>query len=224
MKNTLILKSILVLVATAACAVTTAEQQKALTPETALQDLMEGNQRFVAGKPTVKDWKGDVQATVKGQHPKAVILSCIDSRVPVETVFDQGIGDVFVVREAGNIVGNQTLGSLEFSTKIAGAKLIVVLGHESCGAVKGAVGKVELGHLTEVLDQIQPAVQAVREKGIAGHSDAEIVDATVKENVAHSVAEIRKQSPILAELEKSGTIKIVGAYYSLKDGQVTLVK
>jgi len=223
MKASLLVKLSFVFLASAALAVTTAEQQKALTPDAVLQDLMAGNERFVAGKLTEKNWPAQVQAVEHGQNPKAAILACIDSRVPVETVFDQGIGDVFVARVAGNIIGNQTIGSLEFSTKVAGAKLVVVLGHESCGAVKGAMAQVKLGHLTEVLDQIQPAVASVHEHGTQGLSEAQVVDATVRANVLRSVAELRRQSTVLAEMEKKGEIRIVGAYYSLHDGKVTLL-
>jgi len=211
----------LLLAAASAAAVTTAERQRAPTPDAVLRELMEGNARFVAGKPTARDLPEEVRATAAGQHPKAVVLSCLDSRVPVEAVFDQGIGDVFVARVAGNVEGEQTLGSMEFAAKAAGAKLVLVLGHEGCGAVKGSIGRVKMGNLTGLLEEIRPAVdQAAKEP----HKDeAELLDLAIRANVERTVRDIRERSPILAELEKSGAIRIVGAYYSLKDGKVTLL-
>ncbi len=209
------------LLTAAASAVTTAERQKALTPDAVLRELMDGNARFVAGESIRKDWPAEVKAAAASQHPKAVILSCLDSRVPVEVVFDQGIGDIFVARVAGNVEGEQTLGSMEFATKVAGAKLILVLGHEACGAVKGSIARVKLGNLTGLLEEIRPAVdQAARQP----HRDeAELLDLAIRENVNRTVADIRSRSALLAELERQGAIRIVGAYYSLKDGKVTLV-
>lgn len=204
----------------------TADEQKAMTPDSVLEDLMAGNQRFVAGETTPLNIKENIEITNKGQYPKAVILSCIDSRVPVENVFDQGIGDIFVGRVAGNVENVDMLGSFEFATKLAGSKVVMVLGHEACGAVKGACDHAELGNLTELLDKIQPAVDAVKgdfPEDRQNSKNIDFVNKVVEENVRITVADIRKNSPILAEMEKAGEIKIVGAMYSLKTGEVTMV-
>ena len=203
----------------------TAEQQKALTPDAVLAELMEGNKRYVAGEVSDPNIKARVAAASTGQFPKAVILSCLDSRVPVELVFDQGIGDIFVGRVAGNIENKDQLGSMEFATKAAGSKLVMVLGHEACGAVKGACDGVGMGNLTDLLSKIQPAVKAVKgfEEGERNSKNAAFVAAVVEENVRQTVTDIRKRSEVLAQMEKDGDIKIVGAVYSLKDGSVTLL-
>lgn len=205
----------------------TAEQQKSYTPEKVLAELIAGNERFVAGQLTDLNIKASIAASSTGQYPKAVILSCLDSRVPVENVFDQGIGDVFVGRIAGNIETTELLGSFEFATKAAGAKLIMVLGHEACGAAKGACDHVEMGNLTALLNQIQPAVKAVEgefSEDKRNSKNPDYVNRVIEENVKITVADIRKNSPILAEMEKAGQIKIVGGIYSLKDGKVTLLE
>jgi carbonic anhydrase len=204
----------------------TAAQQKNLTPDSVLQDLMAGNKRYMEGKTTAPNITERIAATSTGQFPKAYILSCVDSRVPVELVFDQGIGDIFVGRVAGNVESVDQLGSAEFATKVAGAKVLMVLGHEACGAVKGACDGAELGNLTALLDQIEPAVKAV--KGFKDDQktskNKEFVEAVIEKNVKLTVADVRKNSPVLAEMEKAGDIKIVGALYSLHDGSVTLVE
>lgn len=202
-----------------------AAKQQALTPDGVLAELIEGNGRYVAGQPTAYDLKARIAKAAEGQYPKAYILSCVDSRVPVEQVFDQGIGDLFVGRVAGNIESAEQLGSIEFATKVAGAKLVLVLGHEACGAVKGACDHVEMGNLTGLLDQIEPAVKAVDgfDAGERNSKNKKFVDAVTERNVALTVADIRKRSEILAGLEKEGKIKIVGALYSMKDGKVTLL-
>jgi carbonic anhydrase len=203
-----------------------AEQQKAMTPDQVLADLMAGNKRFVAGELTDLDIKANIAATANGQNPSAVILSCLDSRVPVESVFDQGIGDIFVGRVAGNVENVDLLGSFEFATKVAGSKLVMVLGHEACGAVKGACDHAKLGNLTALLDKIQPAVKAVEgdfPEDQRNSKNADFVNKVIEKNVELTVADIRKDSPILAEMEKNGEIKIVGAVYSLKTGEVTLL-
>ena len=205
----------------------TAEEQKATTPDKVLADLMAGNKRYVEGKLTDLDIKANIAATSKSQFPSAVILSCLDSRVPVESVFDQGIGDIFVGRVAGNVENEDFLGSFEFATKLAGAKLIMVLGHEACGAVKGACDHAKMGNLTSLLAKIQPAVDAVKgdfKEEEQNSKNPEFVSKVVEENVRITVADIRKDSPILAEMEKAGEIKIVGAVYSLQTGEVTLLK
>jgi carbonic anhydrase len=201
----------------------TAEQQKALTPDAVLKDLMSGNQRYVEGKLSDPNVAKRVAATTKGQYPKAFILSCVDSRVPVEQVFDQGVGDIFVGRVAGNIESIEQLGSIEFATKVAGSKLVMVLGHEACGAVKGACDHVKLGNLTELLAEIEPAVKAVEGHEDRSSKNAAFVADVVEKNVRMTVADLRKRSSVLAELEKAGEIKIVGALYSLKDGSVKLL-
>lgn len=202
-----------------------ADVQKALTPDGVLKDLMDGNKRFVAGELTEANIEARIEQTSKGQFPKAYILSCVDSRVPVEQVFDQGIGDIFVGRVAGNVEGVDQLGSMEFASAAAGVKLVMVLGHEACGAVKGACDHVKLGNLTELLAEITPAVDAVEgfEEDQENSKNPEFVAAVVEENVRQTVADLRTRSETLANLEKEGKIKIVGGLYSLHTGEVTLL-
>lgn len=226
MKKTLPILSATVLTALAfATAQVTKEEQQLLTPDKVLADLMAGNSRFAAGKTTDADIIAKIAASSDGQHPKAVILSCLDSRVPVELVFDQGIGDIFVGRVAGNIENEDQLGSMEFATKLAGAKLVMVLGHSGCGAVKGAIDDAKLGNLTALLAKIRPAVKAVEGVKPEGRTSAnkEFVKKVTEQNVRQTVADIRKDSSVLADLERSGTIKIVGAIYDLRSGKVTLL-
>ncbi len=203
----------------------TKDKQDALTPNGVLQDLLDGNNRFVNGESQSADNAALVKQTTNGQYPKAVVLSCIDSRVPVETVLDQAIGDIFVARVAGNFENADILGSLEYSCKVAGSKLILVLGHESCGAVKAACDGVELGNITHLLSNIQPAVE--KSKGeVEGNSDSsnsEFVAKTVENNVTLTIERIRKKSPILKDMETHGEIAIVGAVYSLQSGKVELL-
>ncbi len=203
----------------------TAAQQQALTPKGVLAELIEGNRRFVEGRPAPGDARARIVATADGQYPKAFILSCVDSRVPVEQVFDQGIGDLFVGRVAGNVESVDQLGSIEFATKVAGAKLVMVLGHEACGAVKGACDHVELGNLTALLQEIKPAVAAVTGYAEANRNskNKDFVESVIAKNVALKVADLRQRSPLLAEMEKAGRIIIVGALYSLHTGKVALV-
>ncbi|HEX8549849.1 MAG TPA: carbonic anhydrase family protein [Cytophagaceae bacterium] len=202
--------------------VLTADEQKQLTPQEIIQSLKEGNQRFISGNLTLRDHSKQIRAAVKGQYPKAIILSCIDSRVPVEDVFDKGIGDLFVARVAGNIVNEDILGSMEFSCKVAGAKVVLVIGHEHCGAIKGAIGNVELGNLTALLNRIKPAIE--RCAGFAGEQTSDnykFVDMVIRENVNVAVENIRKHSPILNDMEQKGEIMILGSYYDMDNGQVT---
>lgn len=203
----------------------TKEVQSALTPNSVLQDLLDGNKRFVEGNPEGADNAALVNQTTSGQYPKAVILSCIDSRVPVETVLDQAIGDIFVARVAGNFENVDILGSLEYSCNVAGSKLILVLGHESCGAVKAACDGVELGNITAMLDNIMPAVRksADEVEGEANSGNSKFVAKTVENNVRLTMERIREKSPILAEMESNGEIKIVGGVYSLKTGKVEML-
>lgn len=201
----------------------TKEAQDLLTPDSVLQDFVDGNNRFMNDIKHTFDHKALLSQTVDGQFPKAVVLSCIDSRVPVELIFDQSIGDIFVARVAGNIINGDVLGSMEYSCKVAGSKLVFVLGHQSCGAVKAACDHVELGNITGLLDQIQPAVSATETEGEKNSSNAKFVADVTVNNVLHAMDRIRKESPILAEMEEKGEIKIVGGVYFLENGKVELI-
>lgn len=205
---------------------TTKEEQSVLKPEDVLADLLEGNSRFVRGETSDPDIRNRIANSADGQYPKAVVLSCLDSRVPVELIFDQGIGDLFVGRVAGNVENEDQLGSMEFATKLAGAKLVLVLGHSSCGAVKGACDGAKLGNLTTLIDKIKPAVESVDgfKPEERNSSNEQFVEKVVEANVRRTVDDIRKRSQVLADLEASGQIKIVGAVYDLKSGKVTVLK
>jgi carbonic anhydrase len=199
----------------------TKESQAAMTPEQALAELREGNARFVAGTPRVRNFPAEVSATASGQYPFAVILSCLDSRQPIEIVFDQGIGDVFSARVAGNVLNKDILGSMEFACKVSGAKLIAVIGHSNCGAIKGAVDDVELGNLTGLLAKIKPAVDAVPDDGQPRTSkNQEFVDKVAEANVKLVIKEIRERSPILRGMLDRGEIGLVGGMYDLSTGKV----
>lgn len=180
--------------------------------------LVEGNNRFVQNVKAQRDLKAQVIETKKGQYPFAVILSCIDSRVPAELVFDQGIGDVFSVRIAGNVINEDILGSMEYACKVAGSKIIVVMGHTQCGAVTAACNNVELGNITPLLNKIKPAVNVVRKTELP-MSEIE-VDAVSVVNVKISIDRIIEESPLLREMEANGEIEIVGAIYSVSNGKV----
>lgn len=205
--------------------VLTREEQARLTPAKVLQLLQEGNARFVNGEVTLRNHKEQVRRAAANQFPKAIVLSCVDSRVPVEDVFDRGIGDMFVARVAGNFVNTDILGSMEFACKVSGAKLILVLGHEHCGAVKGAIDAVELGNITAMLEKIKPAVES-----FAGYendetsANAEFVHLVAQKNVELNIAKIRQESPILQEMEAGGEITIVGAMYDMTTGQVSFME
>jgi len=202
--------------------VMTRDTQAKLTSDAALKDLMAGNKRFVANRPDKYDFPAQVKATTTGQYPKAVILSCLDSRVPVEMVFDQGIGDVFVARVAGNTEDESILGSMEYATAVAGSKLVMVLGHEACGAVVSGINGFEAGdNVAHMLAAIEPAIEKVG--GKRDPSDKDYVEEVVKTNVEMTIDDIRARSPIMAGLEKEGKIKIVGAYYDLHTGEVVLL-
>jgi carbonic anhydrase len=203
----------------------TKDMQSVMTPDSVLKDLLEGNERFVNGKLEGADNAALVNQTTGGQYPKAVVLSCIDSRVPVETVLDQAIGDIFVARVAGNFENADILGSLEYSCKVAGSKLVLVLGHEACGAVKAACDGVELGNITHLLSNILPAVQQSAEQveGEANSSNKAFVAKTVENNVKLTMDRIRIKSPILKEMEDNGEISIVGGVYSLHTGKVEML-
>jgi carbonic anhydrase len=198
-------------------------EQEALTPDETLSDLIEGNNRFTSDNFHSRDYNAlKVSATV-GQYPKAVILSCVDSRVPVETVFDQGIGDVFVARVAGNFENKDILGSMEYACKIAGSKLVFVMGHESCGAVSAACDGIELGNITHLLSNIKPAVEAVKTEGRRDSTNKKFVHDVVEKNVRLTMERVREKSPILKDMEFKGDIKIVGGVYSLQSGKVELL-
>lgn len=203
----------------------TKENQDALTPTRVLADLLEGNKRFTEAENEKVDYLAQMKQTESGQFPKAVILSCIDSRVSVEILFDQSIGDVFVARVAGNFENVDILGSMEYSCKVAGSKLVLVLGHESCGAVKAACDGVELGNITEMLAKIKPAVQlaSVEETGETNSSNKAFVNKTIVNNVQLTIDRIRDKSRILKEMESNGEIKIVGGVYYLSTGKVIML-
>ncbi|HVS17061.1 MAG TPA: carbonic anhydrase family protein [Planctomycetota bacterium] len=199
------------------------ESQQSLTPTEALQILREGNGRFQANLKANRNLLQQVNETRDGQFPFAAILSCIDSRVSAELVFDQGLGDVFSIRIAGNFVNDDILGSLEFACKVAGSKLIVVLGHSSCGAIKGACDDVRLGHLTGLLAKIRPAIESVGEpsdSAVRNSHNAEFVQAVADANVELAVAQIRERSRVLRELLDQGRIAIVGGMYDVASGAV----
>ena len=201
------------------------EVQDNLSPNDVLNDLLEGNERFTSNQLAEVAHLDLVEQTITGQYPKAVVLSCIDSRVPVEQVFDQAIGDVFVARVAGNFENEDILGSLEYSCAVAGSKLVLVLGHESCGAVKAACDDVKLGNITHLLSNIMPAVKKASKEvdGEKTSANSEFVAKTVENNVLLTIDRIRERSEILADLEDLGKIKIVGGVYSLKTGKVNML-
>lgn len=202
----------------------TRETQSTMTPQKSLQYLKEGNQRFQQNLKANRNLLEQVNDTSEGQFPFATVLSCIDSRVSSELVFDQGLGDIFSVRIAGNFVNQDILGSMEFACKLAGTKLIVVLGHTSCGAVKGACDGAELGNLTAMLDNIKPAVNAVstpEDESLRNSSNLKFVDEVAKENVNQTIDRIIKESDVLAEMQNNDEIMIVGAMYDITNGSVT---
>lgn len=196
--------------------------QEAVTPDMVLKRFQSGNMRFASGKPRQQTYLKNIKATAAGQYPLASVLSCIDSRAPAEMVFDQGIGDLFNARVAGNIVNEDILGSLEFAHKLAGAKLLVVMGHTSCGAIKGACDDAKMGNLTGLISKIKPAVSAVtadiKDRTSKNYTYVEMV---AENNVRLTVETIREKSPILREMEQKGEIRIVGAMYDVKTGKVT---
>lgn len=198
----------------------TKETQASLTPQEVVTILTEGNKRFTSNLKANRDLLQQVKETSKGQHPYAIVLSCIDSRTSSELVFDLGMGDIFNARIAGNIVNEDILGSMEFACKVAGSKLIVVLGHTKCGAVKGACDHVELGNLTGLVKKIEPAVNAVETDGARNSSNAEFVEKVAVENVYRAINEIQEKSPILKEMIENGEIGIIGGMYDVETGNV----
>jgi carbonic anhydrase len=204
--------------------VLTKEEQDALTADMVIQSFKEGNARFMQNDLTARNHSEQVRRSTYAQYPKAIVLSCIDSRVPVEDVFDRGIGDIFVARVAGNFVNEDILGSMEFACKVAGSKLVLVMGHEHCGAVKAAVDDVKLGNITPMLSKIRPAVTSIEYDGDRSSKNAEFVHMACESNVKNTIAQIRANSPILKEMEDKGEIKIVGAIYDMDDGKVDFLE
>ncbi len=203
----------------------TQEEQSKLTPEKVLQQLKEGNQRFKNGDLTQRDHRELIRKTAPAQYPKAMVLSCLDSRVPVEDIFDQGIGDIFVGRVAGNFVNEDLLGSMEFACKIAGAKLILVMGHQHCGAIQGAINNVQLGNITAMLSKIKPAIEMSQDfHGEKTSNNENFVKYVSENNIRYTIKQIRERSPILKEMEEKKQIKIVGAFYRLTDGTLEFIE
>ena len=198
----------------------TKAQRDRLTPDDILVLMKKGNKRFYTGKREDHDFLAQQRASAKGQYPAAVLLSCIDSRAPAETILDLRIGDIFNSRVAGNVENVDILGSMEFACKLAGAKVILVMGHTACGAIKGAIDNAELGNLTGLLAKIKPAVAATKYTGERTSMNYAFVDAVARKNVEITIANIRKHSPVLAEMESDGAIKIAGAMYNLATGVV----
>ena len=201
----------------------TKETQETMTPEKSYIYLKEGNQRFQNNLKANRNLLEQVNETSEGQFPFAVVLSCIDSRVSAELIFDQGLGDIFSVRIAGNFVNEDILGSMEFACKIAGSKLIVVLGHSKCGAIKGACDDAKLGNLTALISKIKPAVNAVKEPSENRNStNSEFVEKVSHMNVEMTIANIKEQSPVLKQMLDDGEIGIVGGMYNVDSGKVEL--
>lgn len=199
------------------------EEQDALMPDEVISTLKAGNERFINNDLTARDHSKQVRNSTLSQFPKAIVLSCVDSRVPVEDVFDRGIGDLFVARVAGNFVNEDILGSMEFACKVSGSKLILVMGHEHCGAVKAAIDDVKLGNITPMLQKIRPAVDDVEYEGERKANNQEFVHMVCESNVKNTIEQIRAKSPILKEMEDNGEIKIVGAVYDMDNGKVDLL-
>lgn len=204
----------------------TKETQAQMTPEKSLEALKEGNIRFQNNSSVERNLLEQVEDTKKGQFPFATVLSCIDSRIPAEMIFDQGIGDLFSVRIAGNFINDDILGSMEFACKLAGSRIVVVLGHTSCGAIKGACDGAELGKLTGMLDKIKPAVKAVNspaEPAQRTSQNLDFVNEVAAQNVTFSIDGIRSGSEVLCEMERNGEIIIVGAMYDVATGKVSFL-
>jgi carbonic anhydrase len=203
----------------------TKETQDQMSSASALKELKDGNQRFVEKKQLNRDLMQQVSETSTGQFPFATILSCIDSRVSSELIFDQGIGDIFSVRIAGNFVNEDILGSMEFACKLAGTKLVLVLGHTACGAVKGACDRARLGNLTTLINKIEPSVEAVKEPedvSLRNSSNIDFVNEVAAVNVKMTIENIRVKSQVLKELEDAGEIQIIGGMYDIKTGAVEI--
>ena len=202
----------------------TKKTQQEMTPETSLQALKDGNKRFINASQVVRDLNAQVDATSSGQYPFATVLHCIDYRVSAEHIFDQGIGDLFSIRIAGNFVNEDILGSMEFACKLAGTKVLVVLGHTACGAIKGACDHARMGNLTALINKIEPAVDAVTipvDESIRNSSNINFVNSVAAKNVEMTLIDIRKKSEILKEMEANGDLIIIGGMYDISNGKVT---
>lgn len=202
----------------------TKETQHHLSPRQSLHILVEGNKRFINNLRYNRNLLQQVNELSNDQFPFAIVLSCIDSRTSAELIFDQGLGDIFSVRIAGNVLNEDILGSMEFACQIAGSKLVVVLGHSSCGAIKGACAHVEMGHLTGLLEKIQPSVDRIEMRLGGGTPKEVMVDEVAVDNVLHQMAEVEERSSILRHLLKEGKIGIVGAMYSVETGEIRILK
>ena len=198
-------------------------QRNAMTPDQVIQKMLDGNARFLSGARKERDFLAEMRASSAGQFPAAIVLSCVDSRAPVEVVCDLGIGDVFNARVAGNAVNDDILGSMEFACAAAGAKAVVLMGHTACGAIKGAIDNVVLGNLTLLLARFKSAIDATVYSGDRTSKNAAFVDAVARTHVQQSVKLVRERSSVLAGLEAKGSIKIVASMYDLASGKVTLV-
>ena len=200
------------------------ERLKAMSPDEALKKLVDGNLRFINNHQVKRDYKQEMASSVKAQHPHTLVLGCVDSRVPVEILFDQGIGNIFVSRVAGNIESKDVIAGMEYACEVVGSKLIMVLGHENCGAVKATCDDVKLGHITGLVKKIKPALIKSSCKDEFSSKNAECVNKIAKTNVKLTIERIREKSPILNKLETKGTIKIVGGYYNVSSGKVDLLE
>jgi carbonic anhydrase len=198
----------------------TKAQRDEMSPSEIIEVMKKGNKRFRNGVRMNRNYLNEQRASASGQYPAAVLLSCIDSRAPAEVIMDLGLGDIFNCRVAGNVANQDILGSMEFACKLAGAKVILVMGHTACGAIKGAIDNAELGNLTGLLDKIKPAVQATTYSGERSSKNYAFVDAVARTNVQMTVENVRKNSSVLTELEGKGTIKMVGAMYNLQTAAV----
>jgi carbonic anhydrase len=194
----------------------TKAQRDGMTPDQVIDAMKRGNERFRQGKRVTRSFLNEQKASASGQFPAAVILSCIDSRAPAEIIMDAGIGDTFNARVAGNIANEDILGSMEFACQLSGAKVVLVLGHTKCGAIKGAIDNAQLGNLTALLHKIQPAVTATTYAGERSANNYEFVDAVARKNVELTMADIRQRSAVLRDLAEAGSIKIVGAMYNVE--------
>lgn len=204
--------------------VLTAAEQAQLTPDKVINLFKDGNQRFMNNDLTARDHSAQVRKSTNAQYPKAIVLSCVDSRVPVEDVFDRGIGDIFVARVAGNFINEDILGSMEFACKVSGSKLVLIMGHEHCGAVHAAIDDVKLGNITPMLTKIKPAVDMTEYAGERNSKNTEFVHLVCESNVRNSITQVRERSPILKEMEDNGEIKILGAVYDMDTGQVIFLE
>lgn len=198
----------------------TAEQRAKMSPNDILEAMRRGNARFASGERKNRNYLAEQRASASGQHPAAVILSCIDSRAPAEVIMDLGLGDIFNARVAGNILNDDIAGSLEFATKLAGAKVILVMGHTSCGAIKGAIDGAQLGNLTGLLAKIRPAVEATTYSGARTSKDAKFVDAVARKNVELTMGRLQETSPVIRELVASKSVVIAGGMYDLATAKI----